>query len=158
MGRVELISPSHSSLLRRPGALLSSNTSSFNAIMMFFFTPSAFLFALLAIAGFSDAMPVIFGNRGTATVYMTGQNNGCNITTSESDSVVALSATWFKPDSCGKKVKVSARRTASTVHATIVDYCLQCKANDLQISPQAFHELGGIDGTSRDIVWDPEKV
>ncbi|KAI0697809.1 hypothetical protein BC835DRAFT_1305112 [Cytidiella melzeri] len=120
--------------------------------MFFFFMPFKFLLALLALAGLSSAFPVLIGHRGLgeSKLSTTGQAPGaCNITSSESSSVVAVSAERFKPDHCNKTVKITGLDSIKTAHATVVGVCGgSCQKDDLEVSSMVFTKLEGINGQS----------
>jgi hypothetical protein len=102
---------------------------------------------------------------GDLTYYAPGLG-ACGVTSSDNQHIVAVSHTVFDavqkgkdPNSnplCGKQIR--ARHTTTTGHSrtvdlTVVDRCVGCKPNDLDITQPTFNYLAP-DGNGRtNVTW-----
>ncbi|KAI5199592.1 hypothetical protein E4T39_06166 [Aureobasidium subglaciale] len=105
-------------------------------------------------------------HEGDLTYYGTGLGS-CGITSSDSDSIVAVSHYVFDAAStssnpnqnplCGLKIRASRydeqvgeRRS---VDLTVVDRCVGCAATDIDVSPAAFDKLAARASGRVDVTW-----
>ncbi|KAF8891250.1 RlpA-like double-psi beta-barrel-protein domain-containing protein-containing protein [Infundibulicybe gibba] len=122
---------------------------------MHFTTPLLFLFsALLLVSGAPAA------NVGDATFFEPGVG-ACGVTSTATDNIVAVSTQMFdsfpgataNPNTnpiCGKTI--TATVNGKSVTARVVDRCVGCALNDIDLSPAAFNVLGG-DGRIHGVQW-----
>ncbi|KAJ3558461.1 hypothetical protein NM688_g909 [Phlebia brevispora] len=88
-------------------------------------------------------------NFGDATFYEPGLG-ACGVTNSASDHIVAVSASFFdtfpgataNPNAnpvCGRTLTANFQGKSTTV--TVVDRCVGCALDDIDLSPAAFSDL-----------------
>ena len=106
------------------------------------------LLAIAALAAGAPTSPDTPSARGEVTYYHPGLG-ACGQTHGDGDKVTAVSAAMFdskKP--CGRRMRVSGG--AGSVVVKVVDRCVSCGLNDLDLSPSAFKAaIGGL-GIGRD--------
>ncbi|KAI8061188.1 RlpA-like double-psi beta-barrel-protein domain-containing protein-containing protein [Gongronella butleri] len=88
---------------------------------------------------------------GKATYYNTGLGS-CGKTNTDTQLVVALSASDMKKSYCGKKIKVMYH--GKSVLATVVDTCPGCASGSIDLSPAAFKALGNLAAGVLAVKWD----
>jgi hypothetical protein len=127
------------------------------------FQIASFVATILAFTPLIAAAPAVSPNEselarrsndGDLTFYDVGLG-ACGWTNTDSQMVVAISKDLMGAQSngnpkCGKKIKVSYGGKSIVVE--VVDKCMGCKINDLDLSPAAFSALapesaGRIKGT-----------
>ncbi|PQE18899.1 SCP-like extracellular protein [Rutstroemia sp. NJR-2017a BVV2] len=127
------------------------------------FQIASFVATILAFTPLIAAAPAVSpneselarrANAGDLTYYDVGLG-ACGWTNADSEMVVALSWELMGTQSngnpnCGKKIKVSYG--GKSVVVKVVDKCMGCKTDDLDLSPAAFSALapesaGRIKGT-----------
>lgn len=88
---------------------------------------------------------------GDATFYDVGLG-ACGKTNKNSDLVVAISALRFTLGlSCGRKIKVT--RASKSVTVTVVDRCVDCRLNDIDLSPGAFNKIAKLEEGRVKVNW-----
>ncbi|KAI0697774.1 hypothetical protein BC835DRAFT_1413450 [Cytidiella melzeri] len=135
---------------------------------MLFFTP--FLFALLALADLSNALPFPFNtktHRGTATFYDSDPGAGAcggTMTNIDIQLAVAVSSKFFdsypgagddptKNPLCGKALTITDDNNGWEVTATIFSKCDECDKDDLKLSLAAFMQIDDTPDSSTKISW-----
>jgi hypothetical protein len=94
----------------------------------------------------------VFANSGDMTYYAPGLGS-CGGTNSESDAVVALSVDQYNgADPCGKTITVNLNGQTTT--ATVVDKCMGCADDDIDVSPSVFELLASLDVGRIAVTWD----
>lgn len=93
------------------------------------------LFSATVLALISHAL----ATSGKGTYYYNDANEGaCGGWTSQSDHVVAISTSYFNQAQdasphCGKEVEICSG--GKCLNAKVVDACVSCSENDLDLSP-----------------------
>lgn len=127
------------------------------------FQITSFVATILAFTPLITAAPAVSpneselarrSNTGDLTFYEVGLG-ACGWTNTDGEMVVALSQGLMGSQSngnpnCGKKIKITYG--GKTIVVEVVDKCMGCKTNDLDLSPAAFSALapesdGRIQGT-----------
>ncbi|BEI80623.1 hypothetical protein CcaverHIS002_0111520 [Cutaneotrichosporon cavernicola] len=62
---------------------------------------------------------------------------------SNSDAIVAIASQQYSSSVCGKQVRITDQSTGNTVEATIVDECMSCQNNQLDLTPSLWSQLHG---------------
>ncbi|KAI0685258.1 hypothetical protein BC835DRAFT_535396 [Cytidiella melzeri] len=112
-----------------------------------------FLFALLALAGFSSAAPIMASHKGKAMVYVPDPQvpDACGKTHTQDDYVVTLSSTYFNNSHgttmtgrnalCDREIHISYRGLSTK--ATIVGVCTDdCAEHDIRITQAVLRKIG----------------
>ncbi|KAI0647764.1 RlpA-like double-psi beta-barrel-protein domain-containing protein-containing protein [Trametes meyenii] len=121
-------------------------------------SPYTALFFLFALAVTVFASPI--GTQGDALVEKrsrTGRGTwfnvglgACGKTNKDSDKIIAISSKIY--GSGGYCDKITANGKSAT--ATVRDECPSCGANDIDMSPSLFQELGDLDTGVLSVSWD----
>lgn len=96
---------------------------------------------------------------GDLTYYKLGLT-ACGQVYTDSDMVAALAFSHFTTPNpnldpiCGKRVKIVDPTTSKSVIVSIVDKCLACKVNDIDVSPAAFKMIKPLTVGRTKVVWD----
>ncbi|MEW1718131.1 RlpA-like double-psi beta-barrel domain-containing protein [Streptomyces sp. NPDC093109] len=108
-------------------------------------------------AAAADDVSVQYVHYGDGTYYNTGLG-ACGWRNNDSQLVVAVSQRWYgtapNPNNsaaCGKQLKV--RGPLGVVYVTIVDKCMGCATDDLDLSPAAFRQIANISQGRVSIRW-----
>lgn len=105
-------------------------------------------------------------NTGEATFYNPALGS-CGITSTDNDPIVAVSMILYDAASvgpnpnlnplCGRKVRATRYRDDIqkniTIEATVVDRCVSCAANDLDLSPYLFEKIANLGQGRVDVTW-----
>lgn len=73
------------------------------------------------------------------------------------DAIVAIASQQYNGGSvCGKRVRITDSKTGNTAEATIVDECMSCDDNQLDLTPSLWSQLHGqsTDSNNNDGVFD----
>ncbi|BEJ17315.1 hypothetical protein CspHIS471_0607160 [Cutaneotrichosporon sp. HIS471] len=62
---------------------------------------------------------------------------------SNSDAIVAIASQQYSSSVCGKRVRITDQTTGNTAEATIVDECMSCIDNQLDLTPSLWSQLHG---------------
>ncbi|KAF5316161.1 hypothetical protein D9619_006292 [Psilocybe cf. subviscida] len=90
---------------------------------------------------------------GDATVFNPGLG-ACARANGDSDFIVAISVAQFGNGSnCGRNIRATSQGGLSVV-ATVIDKCIGCGINDIDLSPVAFSHLGNGDDDRIRVTWD----
>jgi hypothetical protein len=111
---------------------------------------------LLALPALALAAPTTLNPRsstGSMTWYTPGLG-ACGQTNSESELVCAMSASLYDAQSpCGKSIKISG--PAGSVTVKVVDRCVGCAYDDIDLSPAAFEKaIGGLGVGRKNAKWE----
>ncbi|KAI1405201.1 RlpA-like double-psi beta-barrel-protein domain-containing protein-containing protein [Hypoxylon fuscum] len=88
---------------------------------------------------------------GDLTYYTPGLGS-CGQTNTESDKVVALAPAQFtEAGICGKNITISLNGKTTT--AMVVDKCMGCSDDSIDVSPTVFTELTSLDTGRVKISW-----
>lgn len=100
--------------------------------------------ATLVLLGLSTLATAFTGDM----TYYTPGLGSCGITNSGSDPIVALSISMMKnganPNNnpkCGTRINIYNPSTGNTHQATVVDTCVGCADNDIDVSPSLFRAV-----------------
>ncbi|RPD62744.1 hypothetical protein L226DRAFT_568551 [Lentinus tigrinus ALCF2SS1-7] len=120
------------------------------------FAVVAFLFALIVAV---IAAPSSFEKRsrtGRGTWFEVGLG-ACGEYNVDSDKIIALSSDIYSNGKyCNDKVTIKNTANGKTATATVRDECPGCGANDIDMSPSLFEELGDLDTGVLTVTWDFE--
>ncbi|CAK9784262.1 hypothetical protein CC85DRAFT_284911 [Cutaneotrichosporon oleaginosum] len=73
------------------------------------------------------------------------------------DAIVAIASQQYNGGAvCGKRVRITDTKTGNTAEATIVDECMSCSDNQLDLTPSLWSQLHGqsTDNNNNDGVFD----
>ncbi|TBU27142.1 RlpA-like double-psi beta-barrel-protein domain-containing protein-containing protein [Dichomitus squalens] len=123
------------------------------------FTAIAFFLALSATA---FAAPTSEGTASVAKRSRTGRGTwfdvglgACGETNVNSDKIIAISADIYGNGGyCNKGVTITNTANGKTATAIVRDECPGCGANDIDMSPSLFQELGSLDTGVLTVSWD----
>ncbi|KAK6214688.1 Protein mpe1 [Pestalotiopsis sp. IQ-011] len=102
--------------------------------------------AMASAIGFASA------NSGDMTYYAPGLGS-CGGTNSESDAIVALSYEQYNgANPCGKEINIHLN--GKTVKAKVVDKCMGCAVDAIDVSPSVFELLASLDVGRTVVEWD----
>ncbi|EIW67650.1 hypothetical protein M231_02654 [Tremella mesenterica] len=82
-------------------------------------------------------------HNGQGTLYIPGPG-ACGLTNNVNEFVVSIYPAAFIDNNgklCGTQVTIKNPQNGATAIATIVDECLKCSTNDLDLSPAVFFAL-----------------
>ncbi|OSD07518.1 hypothetical protein PYCCODRAFT_1463757 [Trametes coccinea BRFM310] len=126
-------------------------------------SPYTVLFFLFALAFTAFASPVDTegatfiekrSRTGRGTWFDVGLG-ACGKTNKNSDKIIAISSDIYGNGGyCDKKVKIKNTANSKTATATVRDECPSCGANDIDMSPSLFEELGDLDTGVLTVTWD----
>ncbi|MFE3829550.1 RlpA-like double-psi beta-barrel domain-containing protein [Streptomyces sp. NPDC059092] len=95
---------------------------------------------------------------GQATWYNTGLG-ACGWSNNDSELVVAISTTLYgnypNPNNspqCGRQIRVNG--PLGSVVVRVVDKCMGCATNDVDLSPTAFSRIGDLNAGRINVSWD----
>jgi hypothetical protein len=73
-----------------------------------------------------------------------------------SDAIVAIASQQYNSGVCGKRVRITDTKTGNTAEATIVDECMSCQDNQLDLTPSLWAQLHGqsTENNNHDGVFD----
>ncbi|MFE3599991.1 RlpA-like double-psi beta-barrel domain-containing protein, partial [Streptomyces sp. NPDC059142] len=111
-----------------------------------------------ASAGPAAAAPSGVQANGQATWYNTGLG-ACGWYNNDSELVVAISTTLYgtypNPNNspqCGRQIRVNG--PLGSVVVRVVDKCMSCATNDVDLSPTAFSRIGDLNAGRINVSWD----
>ncbi|MEV7089042.1 RlpA-like double-psi beta-barrel domain-containing protein [Streptomyces sp. NPDC093085] len=111
-----------------------------------------------AAAAPAAAAPAGAQATGQATWYNTGLG-ACGWYNNDSELVVAISTDLYgsypNPNNspqCGRQLRVNGPLGSVTV--TVVDKCMSCATNDVDLSPAAFSRIGDLNAGRINVSWD----
>ncbi|KAF5329383.1 hypothetical protein D9619_008950 [Psilocybe cf. subviscida] len=109
---------------------------------------SKVLLSLSVVYGMAHASFV-----GDATWFNPGLG-ACGRVNVDSDFIVALSVAQYGTGSnCGRNIRANFQ--GHSVVVTVVDKCIGCATNDIDLSPAAFSQLANTDvGRIHGVTWD----
>lgn len=120
---------------------------------------------IICAAGYASSAPFDAGKRaangsaatasksGDMTYYAPGLGS-CGTTSSESDPVVALAPEQYASlgdDICGKSITINYGGKTAT--AKVLDKCMGCSADSIDVSPSIFSELASQDLGRVKVTW-----
>ncbi|MFI6699364.1 RlpA-like double-psi beta-barrel domain-containing protein [Streptomyces sp. NPDC050509] len=124
-------------------------------------TAASSLLALAAVgatAAPAAAAPSDARATGQATWYNTGLG-ACGWFNNDSELVVAISTTLYgnhpNPNNspqCGRQIRVNG--PLGSVVVRVVDKCMGCATNDVDLSPTAFSRIGDLNAGRINVSWD----
>ncbi|KAF8473205.1 RlpA-like double-psi beta-barrel-protein domain-containing protein-containing protein [Kalaharituber pfeilii] len=105
-------------------------------------------------------------NSGEATYYNPALGS-CGMTSTDNDPIVAISMVLYDAAStspnpnnnplCGRKIRATRYRPDIlqniTIEAMVVDRCVACAPNDLDLSPYLFEKIANLELGRVDITW-----
>lgn len=108
-------------------------------------------FTAIALA-LTAAIGYVFAESGDMTYYAPGLGS-CGGTNNESDAVVALSWEQYNgANPCGKSIKITLNGVTTT--ATVVDKCMGCTVDAIDVSPSVFEKLASLDVGRTIVEWE----
>ncbi|KAK6073472.1 Allergen Asp f 7-like protein [Seiridium cupressi] len=108
-------------------------------------------FTSIALA-MASAIGYAFASSGDMTYYAPGLG-ACGIVNNESDAVVALSYLQYSgADPCGRTIDITLN--GKTVSVTVVDKCMGCVEDAIDVSPSVFELLASLDVGRTVVEWD----
>ncbi|KAH6652845.1 riboflavine-aldehyde-forming enzyme [Truncatella angustata] len=108
-------------------------------------------FTSIALA-LASAIGYVFAESGDMTYYAPGLGS-CGGTNSESDAVVALSYEQYNgANPCGKTISITLN--GKTIPATVVDKCMGCTVDAIDVSPSVFEQLASLDVGRTVVTWE----
>ncbi|KAJ3489207.1 hypothetical protein NLI96_g2265 [Meripilus lineatus] len=117
------------------------------------------IFVALATVLAVSASPVPSGTEltaragsGRATWFNVGLG-ACGDTNVDSDSILALSGSIYSASDCGKSVSITNPATGKSASGVVKDMCPGCGANDIDLSPSLFQQLGELDTGVLNVDW-----
>ncbi|RDX50327.1 hypothetical protein K466DRAFT_600667 [Polyporus arcularius HHB13444] len=119
----------------------------------------AFLFALIvAVVAAPSGTPEGTIEKRSRTGRGTWFNVGlgaCGKTNKDSDKIIAISSKIYGGGKhCDRKVKIKNTKNGKTATAKVRDECPGCGANDIDMSPSLFKQLGSLDEGVLKVSWD----
>lgn len=115
---------------------------------------------VLCAAGYASSAPLTAEKRvsnssksGDMTFYAPGLGS-CGSTSSATDPVVALAPEQYTADGsdiCGKTIKI--HYGGKTTTAKVLDKCMGCSADSIDVSPSVFTELASQDLGRVKVTW-----
>lgn len=105
-----------------------------------------------AILVLASAIGLVFASSGDMTYYEPGLG-ACGEVNSGLDAVVALSAQQYNgANPCGRAITINLNGQVST--AVVVDKCMGCAVNDIDVSPSVFQRLASLDVGRIVVDWE----
>ncbi|CDO68250.1 Distantly related to plant expansins [Trametes cinnabarina] len=125
-------------------------------------SPCTVLFFLFALLFTTFASPVSIEDATLDKRSRTGRGTwfdvglgACGKTNKNSDKIIAISSDIYGNGGyCDKKVKIKNTANGKTATAIVRDECPSCGANDIDMSPSLFEELGSLDTGVLKVTWD----
>ncbi|KAI0700524.1 RlpA-like double-psi beta-barrel-protein domain-containing protein-containing protein [Cerioporus squamosus] len=122
------------------------------------FAVVAFLFALIVAVIAAPSSPSGIVEKRSRTGRGTWFNVGlgaCGKTNKDSDKIIAISSDIYGSGKyCDDKVTIKNTANGKTATATVRDECPSCGANDIDMSPSLFEELGDLDEGVLKVSWN----
>ncbi|KAL4252610.1 RlpA-like domain superfamily protein [Abortiporus biennis] len=124
---------------------------------MTYFITFAFVVASILSTVVSIPVPevdeVTLIKRGRGTWFNVGLG-ACGKTNVDTDAIVAIPASVYSDGShCDKIVSIKNNANGKTTTATVRDKCPSCSAEDLDMSPAVFSDIGDLDSGVTDVSW-----
>lgn len=100
----------------------------------------------------ASAVGLAVASSGDMTYYAPGLGS-CGGTNSESDAIVALSYLQYNgANPCGKTINITLNGKTTT--ATVVDKCMGCAEDAIDVSPSVFDKLASLDVGRTTVEWE----
>lgn len=107
-------------------------------------------FTSIALA-MASVVGYVFASSGDMTYFAPGLGS-CGGTNSESDAIVALSYLQYEgANPCGRTISITMNGV--TTSATVVDKCMGCADDAIDVSPVVFEQLASLDAGRVTVEW-----
>ncbi|KAI8978793.1 riboflavin aldehyde-forming enzyme [Trametes punicea] len=124
--------------------------------------PYTVIFSLCALALTAFASPVSTAGAAQVEKRATGRGTwfnvglgACGETNKDSDKIIAISSQIYANGAhCGESVRIKNTANGKTATAIVRDECPGCGANDIDMSPSLFEELGDLDTGVLRVTWE----